>query len=303
MHRRGTVAALTLIGACVMGGCGSSATPSPGPDVPAPTTSLTNPGPGGTPDALVGMWRVTGAAGEPAGSVLRLAAGDGFGLMLFRKCGFLDGDWAASTGGAFIATTNGGSMSCVSGADGARQGEGDTPPWLTRVRAYRVDGPQRELLAADGTQVARLLPGGQVRNVEDLIQSLQQPPTLDPATVSKLRAVPQPLPAGATPATATTILGKWVPYPTRTYANGKTPYLEFDKDGTWTGSDGCNGSGGAWALVSGGELVSTSGPSTLIGCDGAPTGAWLAQARRAAISARILTLYAADGMLVARLTR
>ena len=53
----------------------------------------------------------------------------------------------------------------------------------------------------------------------------------------------------------------------------------------------------------GGELVTTSGPSTLIGCDGAPTGAWLAQARRAAVVGDSLTLYDGAGQLVARLTR
>lgn len=300
MKRWGMVAALALVAAGAVGGCGSSKTPSPGPNVPGPTTPIKT-GPGGTPDALIGMWRVTGAAGEPADTVVRLSSGDGSDLILFRSCGDFVGNWTASVSGAFVGYVTGFSQACLKPSSNSMD---ITPGWMANSRAFRVRGTERDLLAANGTVMARLLPAKQpLHPTSDLPKDLRQPPTLDPITVHKLREVPQPLPPNAIAATATTILGKWIPYPGRHYQNGKTPYLEFSRDGSWSGSDGCNGSGGPWVLATGGELVTTSGPSTLIGCDGAPTGAWLGQARRAAIAANILTLYDPAGRMVARLTR
>jgi hypothetical protein len=300
MKRSGTVTTLLLIGACALIACGSSAKPSPGPNVPAPTTS-SSPGPGGTPDALIGMWRVTSAAGEPADTVMRLSSGDGADLILFRSCGDFLGDWTATVSGAFVGYVTGFSQACL---EPGSNGKNITPVWMAESRAFRVRGTERELLATNGTVLARLVPVKQpLHPTPDLLKDLRQPPTHDPITMHKLRTVPQPLPATVTPATPTTILGRWVPFPKRHYQNGQTPYLAFDKDGSWSGSDGCNGSGGPWVLASGGELVTTSGPSTLIGCDGAPTGAWLLQARRAAVAGERLILYDAAGRLVARLTR
>lgn len=302
MRRWEMVAALAVVGICAVSGCSSGTGPkaaSPSPSIgPTDSTSL---GPGGTPDALIGMWRVTEAADEPADTVLRLSSGDGDALILFRSCGDFLGDWTASVSGAFVGDVTGFSQACMKPTVNS---DNITPRWIADSRAFRVRGTERDLLSANGTLMARLVPAKQpLHPTPDLLKDLRQPPTIDPITMHKLRTVPQPLPTNATPATATTILGKWVPYPKRQYRDGKTPYLDFNKDGSWSGSDGCNGSGGPWALASGGEVVTTSGPSTLIGCDGAPTGAWLMQAGRAAISGDLLTLYAPGGQVVARLTR
>jgi heat shock protein HslJ len=249
---------------------------------------------------VVGLWRVTGATGEPSDTVLRLAADDGFGLTIFRKCGQFSGAWAASTDGAFVGSIDGYSMACMATV----HGDDATPTWLSRTRGYRVRGGERDLLAADGSVTATLERVTRVIHpAPGLIKSMQQPPTLDPATVRKLRTAARPLPSGTISVTPKTLLGAWVPYPKRQYANGKNPSASFGNNGNWSASDGCNGTAGRWTLSTDGELVTTVGASTLIGCDGAPTASWVSQARRAAISGDVLTLYAPDGKLVARLTR
>jgi hypothetical protein len=159
------------------------------------------------------------------------------------------------------------------------------------------------LLAPDGTVVARLRPGGKPRPVTDLIGTLQQPPTLDPATVEKLRSVPQALPPRMTPATDRTIVGTWTPTPSQTSPSGKRPFLEFDADGGWKSYDGCNGGGGRWVLGSAGEFLTTMGATAGVGCAGPVTDIRVADVRRAAVTDGVLTLYGADGKLIARLTR
>jgi hypothetical protein len=244
------------------------------------------------------MWRVT-AAGEPADTVLRLSSPDPLGLILFRDCGEFSGGWAAGTAGAFIGSVEGWDMACMNYV----KGDSATPAWLANARKFRVQGDERDLMAANGTVVARLLPGGKPRPVQNLIRSLQQPPTLDPAAAEKLRAAPRPLPAGVPPATSVTILGKWKPDHSRPGQNGKEPFAEFDADGSWKSYDGCNGGGGRWALGPAGEFVSIAGATAGVGCAGPVTDIPLEQVRRAAVAGDVLTLYAANGKLVARLTR
>jgi hypothetical protein len=246
------------------------------------------------------MWHVTAAAGEPADTVLRLSVGDGGGLILFRHCGDFSGDWQTSVGGAFLGSLDGFSQACLNTVNEHEI----TPPWLANSRAFRVRGAERDLVAADGTVTARLLPAKQASNASpDLIQYLRQPPTLSPSAIQKLRQVPPALPAGAISAQTATLLGTWVPYPIRQYRNDKKPSVTFRRDGNWSSSDGCNGTYGAWTLDRDGVLVTTAGPSTAIGCDGAPTGSWVIDAPRLAVSGNVLTLYDISGRMVARLTR
>ena len=245
------------------------------------------------------MWRVAGAAGEPADSVLRLSAGDGFGLILFRDCGAFFGGWAGSTGGAFLGAIDGFSGSCSK----LVQGDNATPGWLARTRGFRIRGNERDLVAADGTALARLVPGGEPHPDPNLIRTLQQPPSLDPAAVEKLRTVPQPLPAGAVPATTATLIGTWLPDPSRPAASGRAPYAKFLGDGSWTTYDGCNGGGGRWTVGSAGELLLTMGPTAGTGCNGPVTEIPLNLTKRVAVSGDALMLYAGDGHLLMRLKR
>jgi hypothetical protein len=79
--------------------------------------------------------------------------------------------------------------------------------------------------------------------------------------------------------------------------------VTFASDGSWSGSDGCNGQGGRWRLGTGGDLVTTTGPSTQIGCAGVPVGGWMARARQAGLAGKTLVLLDGTGHEIGRLVR
>jgi heat shock protein HslJ len=79
-------------------------------------------------------------------------------------------------------------------------------------------------------------------------------------------------------------------------ADGTRPSLTFDRDGTYTGSDGCNGIGGRWVLLTGNRVLLTASGQTAMGCDNLqPVGSWVAEARTVSIGNGTLTLYDATG--------
>jgi hypothetical protein len=252
-----------------------------------------------TPDALVGLWKVTAAAGEPSGSVLRVASSaDVFGVILFRSCGELSGGWAASTGGSFIAMTDMWSNDCSTPS-----GKDPTPAWLSRARGYRIHHEERDLLAADGTVLAKLLPGGTPHVSADILPALRAAPTLGSAAVRQLREVPKSLPAGATAATQTTIAGRWVASAQPHAPSSNVPSLTFSADGNWSLQDGCYRTGGRFTVGQGGRLLTIAGVSAAVGCAGMSHLSGVASAKRAAVDGNRLVLYADDGRVVARLTR
>jgi len=103
--------------------------------------------------------------------------------------------------------------------------------------------------------------------------------------------------AGQTPTpTAQSIVGTWVVSPDQTLAT--TPFLTIAGDGSWTGSDGCNVVRGTWEVAADGTLVTTSGPSTLIGCDGKPLPALFSNATRATVDGDSLVLQDESGEVV-----
>lgn len=63
------------------------------------------------------------------------------------------------------------------------------------------------------------------------------------------------------------IVGTWTI--DATFDSPEQPFLAIAEDGTWTASDGCNRVQGTWELGEEGELVTESGPSTLMACEGA----------------------------------
>ena len=156
------------------------------------------------PSELVGVWKVAEAAGEPAGSVLRIAGSGVEPLILFRQCGELLGSWVASPSGGFLGLLSGFSLACMKSV-----GHGNpTPPWVAAARSYAVRGNERELLAANGRVLARLLPGGVAHAGKDILPSLADPPTLSAADRSRLDAPAKPLPTSS-PATVQSLAGRW----------------------------------------------------------------------------------------------
>jgi hypothetical protein len=238
---------------------------------------------------LVNLWRVTGAVGEEDPAWLRLDAGE---FQLWRSCGMIVGSWRASDT-LFLAAPFGGMGDCVS----------TTMPvigWLERASGFEITPDGYDLVDAAGTVVASLSIDGAPEPIPTAAEFYAQPPEITPQVHEYFQAAAA-LPAGLTSVTDVALEGKWVPV---AYAVSTDPHVLFEADGTWTGSDGCNGGQGRWAVGAAGEFLATSGPSTLIGCEGAPVPSWVAQATSAGINADgWLLLFDAAGTEVGRLGR
>ena len=75
----------------------------------------------------------------------------------------------------------------------------------------------------------------------------------------------------------------------------KVPFLELDAEGSWTSSDGCNGSMGRWTAGDDGRVLATSGASTLIGCHNVPVDQRWVTAARAGFDGAALVLLDREG--------
>ena len=264
----------------------STSSPSPA-GAPSPEASP-SPAPTGPADplALVGRWHVE-APGVAPGTALVL----GEDLAVFLPCGVLDGSWEADAQqGLFIASSFGGDSTCFSGQ------ASPTPAWLTAARGFAVEGNRRLLLDADGRGIVRLRPGARPTVGPNRSANAAAEPAVTPELRARL-ADPAPLPREARPVTAEQLQRRWVPVDVQ---NPKV-HLVFREGGDYTGSDGCNGEGGRYALGGDGRLIATGGPSTAIGCDGAPVGAWADGAARAGLVGDQLVLYDRAAEVLGRL--
>lgn len=224
------------------------------------------------PSVLVGRWTLE-AAGVAPGSAIIL----GESLTVFLPCGNLSGGWTAEgADGLFLGSSFGGDQGCFLPTR-------VTTPWLDRARAYAVDGENRLLLDASGQVVATLRPGATPTAGPNADSSIVAEPTAGPASV----VAPAPLPAGVRPPSTAELQRHWLPPTDQT---GKA-FVAFGLDGRWSGSDGCNGSGGPYALGSGGRLLVVPGFSTLIGCSGSPAPVWVEQAGRVGLVDGDLVFY------------
>lgn len=273
--------AIPLVLMFALAGCAGGEELAAGPAAPAAAAS--------EPIALVGLWRLEGTD-EEAGTVLRIAPQRQ--LSLWRACGVLQGSWAASDG-RFVGGVGGSSQGCRIG-----DGPDASPGWLRRAVGFGSAGAERVLLDQDGKTVARLLPGGKPKAVDGVDPSEAEPPVVTDDDRASLEAAVAPLPAGLTAADRASLAGRWVPA-----SGGTAPFVEFNGDGTWRGSDGCNGNGGRWTSGAGGTLLATTGPSTLIACDGAPVPEWLASTVRAGVGDGQLVLVDTTGAEMGRLRK
>ncbi|MDX6287986.1 MAG: hypothetical protein QOG53_3471 [Frankiales bacterium] len=198
------------------------------------------------------------------------------------------------TDGTFLADFYGGSDACFS-RNGASVTE-RSARWLTQATRFRMVSGGWELLRNDAV-LARLKPGGKPKVPNTIAESEAEPPRITPAEGAALDLNPELLPRGATAARAETLIGTWLPDVAR------RPRITFKADGTYTGSDGCNGSRGAWAVGDGGQVVVTSGVSTLVGCENINVANWIAKAARAAIDGDTLVLYDARAQETHRVHR
>lgn len=274
----------------VLTGCAGQPGGEPGGPNPDAPPMIATPGDGESEAiGLVNLWRVTGAAGEEDPAWLRLDAGE---FQLWRDCGIMTGSWAASDT-LFLAEPFGGMGDCVT----------TTIPevgWLESATGFEVAPEGYDLVDADGTVVASLTIGGAPEPIPSVAESYTRPPELTAEVRAHFRA-PASLPDALTPATGAALKGTWVPV---AYVVSTDPHVTFEADGTWTGSDGCNGVQGRWAVGAEGEFLATSGPSTLIACEGAPVPSWVAQATAAGVNDDgWLLLFDAAGTEIGRLQR
>jgi heat shock protein HslJ len=84
---------------------------------------------------------------------------------------------------------------------------------------------------------------------------------------------------------------RWEPLPKYTGGKQTKTYLKFLDDGTWTGSDGCNGQSGDYTIAANGHLTADPNPQTLIACPGANVNSALGTSDHVAIEDGRLTLY------------
>lgn len=289
MHaaRRFRAAAATLVALAVLAGCAGGsgddgAPPGAGPDAEV--------GAGADPVGLIGLWRVHDAEGESDPTWLRL---DAPGLDLWRDCGLVTGSWSAS-GTAMVAAVFGAVGDCGGSAV-------PEVPWLTSTAAYRSADEGWELLDAAGSVVATLTVDGAPEPIPSVAEAYAEPPEVTAEARAAL-APPAALPEGLAAVDAAELEGRWVP------ASGsgwpaEEPFVEFGADGSWTGSDGCNGAAGRWAVDQGGRLLATEGPMTAIACDGVGVPGAVANAGRAGLDGGTLVLTDAAGEELLRLAR
>jgi heat shock protein HslJ len=110
------------------------------------------------------------------------------------------------------------------------------------------------------------------------------------------------------PPTAQTVSGTWRPLQMAGFkalkaARPQDPVLMFRLDGTWTGSDGCNGLQGTYSIGQRGEFTATSGPQHMIGCDNVPHTGVLTTAKRVAVTGDTLQFFGVDGRQLASYAR
>jgi hypothetical protein len=253
-----------------------------------PASSSREPMVHSNPLALAGTWTVK-APGEGPDVALSL----GEQLILFRSCGEIQGDWRADHGGRFVDYVYGEDGSCF------HSRQGFPVPWLTQATGYRVHGRTRLLLNSAGHVVARLSPGAHPRVNSHNSPSDALPVRLTPAVLALLAPSP-PLSTGLRPANADTIIGRWRALGLPADDPG---YLQFNRNGHWAGSDGCNGAAGRYAIDDAGRLIITDGgPNGIVACRGTQAMYWAENTRRIGLDGHDLVLLDVHGKVLGRLT-
>jgi hypothetical protein len=276
----------------LLAACGGSSAPADRV-TPTPTPTTSGPAPADAdPARLVASWHVE-APDEDPGSILTIGNHVDGTLLLWRDCGFLEGDWRANRHGMFVAGLYGGNGDCFD-----RGGVPPFPDWLDRVVGFRAEGDAELLVDETGQTVARLTPGARPSPVAGALPEYASPPVVTPDMRRSFQE-PAPLPDGVEPAGQAALLGRWVPA-------GKPQskaFVTYDEDGSYDGSDGCNRQSGRYLVGADGIVLGTSGPSTLIGCENSPLPVWITQAGRVGLRTGRLVFVAPAGKVLGEAER
>lgn len=253
--------------------CSSDPSSSPGPSTVTQEADASR---------LVGRWTVAGE-GVVSGTklILRNSTSVDQALFVDLPCGQVGGPWAADgEQSLFVGDAKAGASSCFDD-DGPRD-----VGWLARAVGFRVVADTALLVDSQGRTVVTLRPIA--------------PSSAEPAETpidAKDSLEPRPLPENARPPSNRDLLRRWVPQGARA---GTRAFVEFAADGSWHGSDGCNGKGGRYVLGAAGRLLATGGPQTLVGCENSPIGNWVESASRAGLVADDLVFYDGTGKELGR---
>lgn len=212
----------------------------------------------------------------------------GAGLEVWADCGHAYGAWRAA--GAMLLTSlfgASGGPECL--GDLTPEGAADSVRWLVSATSYEVRTDAIDLLDRTGEVVATLVADG-TGPPPDPHALDQGAPQLTPELAAYV-GVPAPLPSAASP--VDDLVGRWLPTD-RTEAS-KAADLEFDANGVWSASDGCNGSSGRWVAGPDGLLLTTLGGMTLMGCENSSVIQWIGATARAGLVGEDLVLFDQDG--------
>ncbi|RZI96197.1 MAG: hypothetical protein EOO67_00915 [Microbacterium sp.] len=285
--RRAAAALMVLIGSVALAGCSAPhSVPESAPSSPPAFVAES------TPDGferwdLVGLWRVSDAEGTDGDTWLYLGADE---ARVWSDCGFQFGGWSAG-GGKVIVDIYMWHMGC-STKDGQ-----PAIPWLSDTVGYESAAEGWTLLSATGEVTARLRIDGVPPPHPDTNDDARQQPVLDDDLRTLLRDVSPP--DDMRTAAADELAGRWIPEAPAP----RDPHVAISADGTWTASDGCNGTRGRWAVAPDESLLTTTGPTTLIGCEGSGEPGSFGQARAAAFDGDVLVLFDGTGAVTGRLVR
>ena len=97
------------------------------------------------------------------------------------------------------------------------------------------------------------------------------------------------------------LVGTWVI--DHTFDSPEQPYVAFVQDNTWSASDGCNRVQGTWAIDGDGTLTTTSGPQTMMACDGAQLPLALTQGTSVGVDGDALVIHSSFDSTETRLIR
>ena len=81
------------------------------------------------------------------------------------------------------------------------------------------------------------------------------------------------------------------------------PFIAFVQDNSWIASDGCNRVRGTWDLAADGRLTTTTGPHTLMACEGAQLPLAVTWAVHAEVDGDAMRLFSSSDTTVTELVR
>ena len=97
------------------------------------------------------------------------------------------------------------------------------------------------------------------------------------------------------------LVGTWVL--DQSFDSPEQPYVSFVQDNTWSSSDGCNRVQGTWEVGSDGALTTTSGPQTMMACEGAQLPLAVSRSTRVEVDGDTLVIHSSYDSTVTTLVR